>query len=180
VLSDRDLKQLQREYQIINPFIEENIGPASIDLMLGNEFAIVRKERVDIIDPEKDQMYMYEIIKANDYFILHPGEFVLGTTVEEIYVPPEYVAQVDGRSSWGRLGIIVHATAGFIDPGFKGKITLEISNINHVPVKLKVGARIAQIYFTKLTSPAINPYHGKYQGQKTVEVSKVFMDFDKK
>jgi dCTP deaminase len=153
ILSDADLKVAQSLYRLIAPFRKEHMQPASIDLTLGADF--VSEDQRIIVDGG------YE---------LAPREFALGTTVEFVNVPPHLVAQINGRSSWARRGLIVHTTAGFIDPGFNGQITLELYNVGSKTLFLPVGERICQIVFTELTSPAERPYGyeglgSHYQGQ---------------
>ncbi|MCS7201810.1 MAG: dCTP deaminase [Dictyoglomus sp.] len=187
ILSDRDIKNyLERGELIIEPLEnpEEQIQPSSVDLRLGNSFLHFRVEGRAFIDPSKDNpSELMEIIEVRDKepFFLRPGEFVLGTTIETVRLPDFLVARVDGRSSLGRLGIIVHATAGYVDPGFCGQITLELSNINRVPVALYPGMRICQISFYKLTTPAEVPYYkkkgSKYQNQKGPTASRLNIDF---
>lgn len=190
ILSDRDIKKyLQEGKLLIHPIDdpEKQIQPSSVDLRLGNTFLHFRVEGRAYIDPTQDRpQELMEIIEVNDRrpFFLRPGEFVLGTTIETVKLPDDLVARVDGRSSLGRLGIIVHATAGYVDPGFCGQITLELSNINRVPVALYPGMRICQISFYKLTSPAEIPYYkkegSKYQNQKGPTASRLDIDFCKK
>ncbi len=187
ILSDRDIKNyLERKELILEPLenIEEQIQPSSVDLRLGNFFLHFKVEGRAFIDPSKDNPSdLMEIIEVKDKepFFLRPGEFVLGTTIETVGLPDFLVARVDGRSSLGRLGIIVHATAGYVDPGFYGQITLELSNINRVPVALYPGMRICQISFYRLTTPAEIPYYkkkgSKYQNQKGPTPSKLNIDF---
>ncbi len=187
ILSDRDIRNyLEKKDLIIEPLenIEEQIQPSSVDLRLGNSFLHFKVEGRAFIDPSKDNPSdLMEIIEVKDKepFFLRPGEFVLGTTIETVGLPDFLVARVDGRSSLGRLGIIVHATAGYVDPGFCGQITLELSNINRVPVALYPGMRICQISFYRLTTPAETPYYkkkgSKYQNQKGPTPSKLNIDF---
>jgi len=188
ILSDRDIKRyLETGELLIEPLenYEEQIQPSSVDLRLGNSFLHFRVEGRAFIDPAKDNILeLMEIIevKNNEPFFLRPGEFVLGTTIEKVKLPDDIVARVDGRSSLGRLGIIVHATAGYVDPGFCGQLTLELSNINRVPIALYPGMRICQISFYKLTSPAEVPYYkkkkSKYQNQCGPTPSKLNYDFE--
>lgn len=181
VLSDRDIKIALRAGKIIiNPVSEEQIGPSSIDLRLGNKFLIFKHAEVTHINPieiqERDLMEMIKIEEGKS-FIIHPGEFVLGNTMEYIKIPHDIVARLDGRSSWGRLGIVIHSTAGSVDPGFEGQLTLEIANISNVPVMLWPGLRICRLTFDTLTSPAELPYNkrnsSKYLGQTGPSASKI-------
>jgi len=190
ILSDRDIKAYIKEGKLIIAPMDDpkrQIQPSSIDLRLGNTFLHFKVEGRAFIDPTKDSLQdLMGTIEVEDGkpFFLRPGEFVLGTTIETIKLPEDLVARVDGRSSLGRLGVIVHATAGYVDPGFCGQITLELSNINHVPIALYPGMRICQISFYTLTSPAETPYYkkegSKYQNQKGPTASKLDIDFCKK
>jgi dCTP deaminase len=172
ILSDGDLlDRLERGDLVVEPLDdpETQIQPASIDLRLGNRFLEFRRTNIPCIHPDSEREvddYVSEtVIEPGGEFILHPGDFVLGTTKERVEVPPDLVANVEGRSSLGRLAVVVHATAGFIDPGFKGKITLELSNLGTAPVALRPETRISQLVFTELVSPARRPY-GKERGSK--------------
>jgi dCTP deaminase len=176
ILSDVDLRARLEAGDIgVEPIedLELQLQPASIDLRLGSRFAVYRLPQLDCIDTrdrEATRDYTETIdIAEGQAFVLHPGEFALGFTLERIRVPRDLVARVEGRSSVGRLAIVVHATAGFIDPGFEGQITLELSNLGRCAVKLYPGMRISQIVFHTLTTPAERPYGtgrgSKYQGQ---------------
>lgn len=176
ILSDRDLKARISKGDIgIDPLDdpELQIQPASIDLRLGNRFVVYKLPHVPCIDsrdPESVTGYTEEIvIEPGASFTMHPGEFALGSTVERVRVPNDLVARVEGRSSIGRIAIVVHATAGFIDPGFDGEITLELANLGRCAVKLYPGMRISQVVFHTMTSAAERPYGpargSKYQGQ---------------
>lgn len=163
--------------------IFEQIGPASVDFRLGNYFKIYKRDRLQIIDPgEPIPVESVEVIQIADggQFILHPGQFVLGVTIEKIKVPYDLVARCEGRSSLGRLGIIIHSTAGFIDPGFEGTITLEITNINEVPIVLKPGMRIGQFAFETIQGTVVNTYDkrvgSKYMHQVLPEESRIIKD----
>lgn len=169
ILSDRTIKEYLDEGRIsIEPSSLRDIQPASMDLRLSNEFRI----------PEKNY-----IIKGNTY-TLYPGEFILGSTQEYIKIPDDIVARVEGRSSMGRLGVTMHITAGFIDPGFEGRITLEIANLGNSPVRLCAGQRVCQIVFETMTTPASIPYghearDSKYMYQTRPECSRIKQDRDK-
>ncbi len=187
ILSDRDLKARIAEGTIgVSPLDdpELQIQPASIDLRLGARFVVYRLPHVPCIDsrdPKSMTGYTEEIvIDEGEAFVLQPGEFALGSTLERIRVPSDLVARVEGRSSIGRLAIVVHATAGFIDPGFEGEITLELSNLGRCAVKLYPGMRISQIVFHTMTSPAERPYGpqrgSKYQGQTGPVASRLSVD----
>lgn len=166
--------------------IFSQIGPASIDLRLGNTFKIYKKTKISTIDPRDSASIAGMVdtvhIEDGDFFMLHPGQFVLGVTLEKIRVPYDLVARCEGRSSLGRLGIIIHSTAGFVDPGFEGTITLEITNINEVPVKLYPGMRFGQFAFETVQGTVNVPYDqrkgSKYIHQKTPEESRVFQDWE--
>lgn len=184
ILSDKDIKEALKEGKLkIEPFDESQIMPVGVDLRLGNEF---RRFKLDIkshIDPSKDTFEdSTELIKINDNdsFILHPGEFVLGITKEYIELPNDIAARIDGRSSLGRLGIIVHSTAGHVDPEFKGRLTLEISNIGKLPVSLIPNMKFCSLIFEKISSPVEKGYKGKYLGQLSPTTSKISEDFKEK
>jgi len=190
ILSDKDIKECLKSGKIViepleNPDVQ--IQPSSVDLRIGNEFKgfkIIRKPCIDPMDESDIDSYMQSFfIEEGEPFIIHPGEFTLATTYETIKLPPNLVARVEGRSSMGRLGVTMHVTAGFIDPGFYGKITLEISNIGKMPVALYTGQRVCQIVFETMTSPAVRPYghperDSKYMGQKRPESSKIKHDHE--
>lgn len=187
ILSDRDLKaRLAAGDLVVKPFEnpEIQIQPASIDLRLDNHFITYRLPHVPVLDPNDNELLANitetHEVKDGDAFILHPGEFALGSTVEWVRIPHDLVARVEGRSSIGRLAIVVHATAGFIDPGFEGQITLELSNLGRVPVKLYPGMRISQIVLHTMTSAAERPYGpargSKYFGQQGPVTSRISVD----
>lgn len=187
ILSDKDIKSEIKKRRIkISPLVLENIQPASLDVRLGNEFRIFKnstKAFLDVKEPIEDIMELIKVKKGGQ-IIIHPGEFLLGTTVEKVCIPDDIVAQLNGRSSIGRLGIIVHATAGFIDPGFEGFITLEMTNVANIPIALYAGMRIGQLAFTRLTSTAEKPYGpkkgSKYKGQVGPTTSRIWKDFENK
>jgi len=168
ILSDRDIKKLIEEKKIQitpEPNLDEQLGSASLDLRLGDEFAVfehTKKAFIDTRDAESFKgMTRAVAIPEGEAFVFHPGEFVLGVTLEKVCLPSEVAARIDGRSSLGRLGIVIHSTAGHIDPGFEGKIVLEMENIGMIPVLLYPGTRICQLVFEPLSSPTTNPYHLK-------------------
>lgn len=188
ILSDRDIQErLKKGDLVVEPLDDPDlqIQPSSIDLRLGNEFVMYRTTHVPYIDPQDpgtQEEYADRVkIPEGDRFILHPGEFALGSTLERIKLPPDLVAFVEGRSSLGRLAIVVHATAGLCDPGFEGKITLELSNLGKVPVALHPQMRISQIVLHEMKSPAARPYGAergsKYQGQERPELTRIDQDF---
>ena len=185
ILSDRDLRErLSRGDLVVEPLENPDlqIQPASIDLRLDKTFVAFRASRLPCIDPRNIPSDATERLEVADgeSFVLHPGDFVLGSTIERVRIPPDLVARVEGRSSLGRLAIVVHATAGFIDPGFEGQITLELSNLGRTAVKLYPGMRISQIVLHQMTSPAERPYGAargsKYQGQSGPVVSRISHD----
>ena len=185
ILSDVDiLKEIKSKRLRITPFNEKSVQPASYDVTMDNQFRVFKNTQKAYLDVKEDFSEFMELIKIpkGKPLIIHPGEFLLGTTAEKISVPDDLVAQLMGRSSIGRLGIIVHATAGFIDPGFSGFITLEMTNVANIPIALYPGMRIGQVSFTRLTSSAKNPYSAKrgskYSGQKGPTVSRVWRDFE--
>ena len=161
VLSDGTIRRLVAEGRVrIDPWDESMVQPASIDLRLGSSFRVFHNHRIsaiDLADPPKNLTELVEIGDA-DSFVIHPGEFVLGSAQEHVELPNDIVARIEGKSSLGRLGLIVHATAGFVDPGFKGTLTLEITNLTRVPIILWPGKPIAQLSFMTLDRPAERPY----------------------
>ncbi len=188
ILSDRDIKKALETGRVKiespQPELFRYIHASSMDLHLGNVFKLYEHSKFAVIDPKKPETFtgnMRMIIVPDDEpYMVQPGEFVLGVTMETITVPDDLVVRVEGRSSLGRLGIIVHSTAGFVDPGFSGTITLEISNLNRMPIALYPGMRICQIAFEQMTSPAETPYyrkpHSKYQHQVLPEESRLSLD----
>jgi dCTP deaminase len=161
VLSDGTIRRLIAEGRVrVEPFDDSMVQPASIDLRLGSSFRVFHNHRItaiDLADPPKNITELVEI-DPTDSFVIHPGEFVLGSTQEHVELPDDVVARIEGKSSLGRLGLIVHATAGFVDPGFKGTLTLEITNLTRVPIILWPGKPIAQLSFMALDQPAQRPY----------------------
>lgn len=188
ILSDRDLKRRLFEARdlVVRPLDDPDVQvqPASIDLRLGADFLTFRSASVPYIDPAGGEgVAAYterRTVKEGEAFILHPGEFALGSTLEWVELPADLVARVEGRSSLGRLAVVVHATAGFIDPGFQGNVTLELSNLGRLPVALRPGMRVCQLAFYQMTSPAERPYGpargSKYQGQRGPTASRVHED----
>lgn len=185
VLSDHTIKKaLAANTLTIDPLDPDAIQPASVDLRLDSVFRIFRvtsRPYVDVHQPMEDLTELVEI-QSEEPFIIHPGTFCLGSTVETIGVPNDLVARVDGKSSLGRLGLLVHATAGYVDPGWNGKLTLELSNQSQMPIALYYGMRIAQISFLTLTTPVDRPYGSpelgsKYQGQTGPTPSRISREF---
>src|SRR3954449_11902433 len=172
-LSDGTIRRLLEEGRVkIEPFDEAMIQPASVDLKLGPSFRVFHNFRVEAIDLAEPPQGLTEHVEIADDepFVVHPGEFVLGRTAEYVELPDDVVARVEGKSSLGRLGLIVHATAGFVDPGFQGTLTLEITNLTRVPIVLWPAKPIAQLSFMTLDAPAEHPYGSAelgshYQGQ---------------
>lgn len=176
ILSDKTiLKMLDEKSLVINPVTKEQIQPASVDIRLGNTFSVVDDTPSNIITLESQINYKTII---TDTYLIMPGEFVLATTMEYFELPDNLTAFVEGRSSLGRMGLFIQ-NAGWVDPGFKGEITLELYNANRCAIELKAGRRVGQLVFAEMDVPAINPYNGKYQGQMGATGSRVFMDCDK-
>jgi dCTP deaminase len=183
VLSDRDIrKEIESGHLVIDPWEERFLQPASVDLRLGREFRVFRNYRLPYIDPKQEMPNLteLEVIDGDSPFILHPGEFALAVTVEHVEIPDDLVGRLDGKSSLGRLGLIVHSTAGFVDPGFKGRLTLELTNIINLPVALYYEMPVSQISFVRLSSPAEKPYGSggsKYQGQTGPQPSRYYLNY---
>jgi len=160
------------------------VQPSSIDVKVSNLFRVFRNHTAAVLDVKKDLTDLTELVEVKDgeAFMLHPGEFVLGSTLERVAVPSDLVARVEGKSSLGRLGLVIHSTAGFIDAGFDGHVTLELANLANLPMTLYPGMKIGQISFIKMTSPAEKPYGSgakgsKYQGQRGPTPSRYFENF---
>lgn len=191
ILSDKTIKEYLEEGKIvIDPLKDEQqIQPSSVDMRLGDEFKVFKVIRKPYIDP-KDEEDIAEYMESStvpegEAFIIHPNEFALATTQEYYKVPDDLVARVEGRSSMGRLGVTMHVTAGYVDPGFEGRITLEISNIGAMPVALYPGQRVCQLVFETMTTPAELPYghpkrNSKYMKQLKPESSRVKLDYELK
>lgn len=185
LLSDRDIKrQIDDERVVLDPFDPSLIQPSSIDVRLDRLFRLFDNHKYPFIDPAAEQPELTRLVEvdASEPFILHPGEFVLGSTYEQITLPDDVAARVEGKSSLGRLGLLTHATAGFVDPGFSGHVTLELSNVATLPIKLWPGMKIGQLCFFQLTSPAEHPYGSSeygshYQGQRGPTASRSFSSF---
>jgi len=173
ILSDKTLtKMLEKKTLIVEPIEKEQIQPASIAIRLGNTFSIVEDTSTGIINLENE--IKYKTITSDSYILL-PNQFVLATTMEYFDLPDDLTAFVEGRSSLGRMGLFIQ-NAGWVDPGFKGEITLELYNANRCAIELKAGRRVGQLVFAKMDETALNPYNGKYQGQRGATGSRVFMD----
>jgi dCTP deaminase len=180
VLSDATILQLVSDGRIrVDPWDPELVQPASIDLRLGDSFRVFHNHRASAIDLRRPPENLTEevIVEPDQSFVIHPGEFCLGRTLEWVELPDDIVARIEGKSSLGRLGLIVHATAGFCDPGWKGTLTLELNNLTRVPIKLYPGGLIAQLSFMALDRPALRPYGSPelgshYQGQRAATESR--------
>ncbi len=187
LLSDRDiLSEIEAKRIVIEPYDEAMIQPSSIDFRLDRFFRVFENHRYPHIDPAADQSDLTrEVEPAGDEpFILHPGEFVLGSTFEVVTLPDDLAARVEGKSSLGRLGLLTHATAGFVDPGFSGHVTLELANVATLPIKLYPGMKIGQLCFFRLSSPAEHPYGSakygsRYQGQRGPTPSRSYANFQR-
>jgi dCTP deaminase len=185
LLSDRDIKaEISAGRVKVEPFDGAMIQPSSVDVRLDRLFRVFENHKYSVIDPsiEQSDLTREVEVEANEEFILHPGEFVLASTYEVITLPDDIAGRLEGKSSLGRLGLLTHSTAGFIDPGFSGHITLELSNVANLPVKLFPGMKIGQLCLIKLSSPAENPYGSalygsRYQGQRGPTASKSWLNF---
>ena len=187
VLSDRDIRaEIAAGRIVIDPFTPEAVQPSSVDLHLDRRFRVFRNSRYPFIDVRTDQPDMTELVEiaGDDPFILHPGEFVLGSTLERVQLPNDLVARLEGKSSLGRLGLLIHSTAGYVDPGWEGNLTLELSNVANLPITLYDGMKIGQISFQRLSSPAEVGYGdasigSKYRGQRDPTASLYHRDFER-
>ncbi|MET0713848.1 MAG: dCTP deaminase [Mycetocola sp.] len=185
LLSDRDIKAELASGRIgLDPSHPEMVQPSSVDVRLDRYFRLFDNHKYPYIDPAEDQPELTRLIEAkpNEAFILHPGEFVLGSTFEQVSLPDDVAARLEGKSSLGRLGLLTHSTAGFIDPGFSGHVTLELSNVATLPIKLWPGMKIGQLCFFQLSSAAEKPYgsaeySSRYQGQRGPTASRSFQNF---
>ena len=185
LLSDRDIRaEVQSGRVRVEPYDEEMIQPSSIDVRLDRFFRVFENHKYSVIDPSVEQGELTRAVEvgAKEFFILHPGEFVLASTYEVITLPDDLAGRLEGKSSLGRLGLLTHSTAGFIDPGFSGHITLELSNVANLPVKLFPGMKIGQLCLIRLSSPAEHPYGSalygsRYQGQRGPTPSRSWMNF---
>lgn len=186
VLSDHTIKEeLARGRIVVDPLGEDCIQPASVDVHLDKQILVFRNSRRPFIDIREDMSDLTEMEEVDDDrpFMLHPGEFVLGSTLERIELPEDLVARLEGKSSLGRLGLLIHSTAGYVDPGWKGHLTLELSNVSNLPITLYYSMKIGQISYLRLTTPADNLYgsealSSKYQGQTSPTASRVYRDYD--
>ncbi|MPZ87208.1 MAG: dCTP deaminase [Nitriliruptorales bacterium] len=186
ILSDRDLRKLLASGGlVIEPFDERSVQPSSIDLRVGHQFRVFANSRYPYIDVRRPMDGLTELVEAteDEPFILHPGEFVLGSTLENVTLPDDVVGRLEGKSSMGRLGLLIHSTAGFVDAGWSGHLTLELSNVANLPITIYPGMKIGQLCLFQMTSPAEHPYgspelRSKYQGQKGPTPSRYFENFD--
>lgn len=185
LLSDRDIRAaLAAGHLGIEPFDPALVQPSSVDVRLDRYFRVFNNSRYTHIDPALQQDELTTLVEAEDGqpFVLHPGEFVLGSTLERCDLPDDLAGRLEGKSSLGRLGLLTHSTAGFIDPGFTGHITLELSNVANLPITLWPGMKIGQLCLFRLSSPAENPYGSaavasKYQGQRGPTPSRAYLNF---
>jgi dCTP deaminase len=183
ILSDRSIKEAIAAGSIeIEPYDEACVQPSSVDVHVADSFRVFHNARHAYIDVRQEMDDLTELITIEDDgpFILHPGEFVLGSTAERVKIPNDLVARLEGKSSLGRLGLLIHSTAGYVDPGWDGSLTLELSNVANLPITIYPGMRIGQISFFQLTSEAEVPYGSagsKYQGQRGPTASRFFEEF---
>jgi dCTP deaminase len=184
VLSDRTIRRLIEEGRIaVDPFDPDLVQPSSVDMRVDRYFRVFRNSRYPYIDVKLEQEELTELVEVGDEaFILHPGEFVLGSTLERVRLPDDVVGRLDGKSSLGRLGLLIHSTAGFIDPGWDGHVTLELSNVANLPITIYPGMKIGQLSFVQLSEAAERPYGSagigsKYQGQRGPTPSRYWQNF---
>lgn len=185
LLSDRDIRsEIDSGRVALEPYDPGMIQPSSVDVRLDRFFRVFENHKYSVIDPSVEQPDLTRAVETegDEPFILHPGEFVLASTYEVITLPDDIAGRLEGKSSLGRLGLLTHSTAGFIDPGFSGHITLELSNVANLPVKLYPGMKIGQLCLIKLSSPAEHPYGSakygsRYQGQRGPTPSKSYLNF---
>jgi dCTP deaminase len=185
VLSDRVIRRLIEAGRIgIDPYDETLMQPSSLDVRVDTLFRVFRNSRYPYIDVKAEQEELTELVEVtgDEPFILHPGEFVLGSTLERVTLPDDLVARLEGKSSLGRLGLLIHSTAGFIDPGFDGHVTLELSNVANLPITIYPGMKIGQLSFVQMSEPAETPYGSgalgsKYQGQRGPTPSRYWQNF---
>jgi dCTP deaminase len=186
VLSDATIARLLAEGRIeIDPYDEALLQPSSVDVRVDRFFRVFHNNRYPFIDVKVEQSELTELVEVEEEqpFVLHPGEFVLGSTLERIRLPDDLVARLEGKSSLGRLGLLIHSTAGFIDPGWDGHVTLELSNVANLPITIYHGMKIGQLSFVELTEPAETPYGAgklgsKYQGQQGPTPSRYWQNFE--
>ena len=187
LLSDRDIKaEIESGRVGIDPYDEKMVQPSSIDVRLDRFFRVFENHRYPHIDPSEEQPELTRLVEpdADEPFILHPGEFALASTYEVVTLPDDLAARLEGKSSLGRLGLLTHSTAGFIDPGFSGHITLELSNVATLPIKLWPGMKVGQLCLFRMSSPAEHPYGSavygsRYQGQRGPTPSRSWQNFSR-
>ncbi|HEY8180429.1 MAG TPA: dCTP deaminase [Candidatus Limnocylindria bacterium] len=187
VLSDGDIRaEIEAGRIVLDPYVPEAVQPSSVDLHLDNRFRVFRNSRYPYIDVREEQPELTELVEIRDDepFILHPGEFVLGSTLERVELPNDLVARLEGKSSLGRLGLLIHSTAGYVDPGWEGNLTLELSNVANLPITLYDGMKIGQISFQRLSSPVEMAYGdsrlgSRYRGQRDPTASLYHRDFER-
>ncbi len=185
LLSDRDIRsQIDSGRVVLEPWDPAMVQPSSVDVRLDRFFRLFDNHKYPVIDPAQEQPELTRLVEveAGESFVLHPGEFVLGSTYEQVTLPDDVAARVEGKSSLGRLGLLTHATAGFVDPGFTGHVTLELSNVATLPIVLHPGMKIGQLCFFQLSSPSEHPYGSSvrgshYQGQRGPTASRSFANF---
>ncbi|HET6384122.1 MAG TPA: dCTP deaminase [Armatimonadota bacterium] len=185
VLSDRTIKEeIAAGRIVIDPLEPDFIQPSSVDLRVDRKFRVFRGQRHPYIDVRSEMDDLTELVEIEDDvpFILHPGEFVLGSTLERIKLPNDLVARLEGKSSLGRLGLLIHSTAGYVDPGWEGNLTLELSNVANLPITIYYKMKIGQISFNQMTTPVDRPYgspelKSRYHGQSDPTPSRFFRDF---
>ncbi|GAB2462628.1 dCTP deaminase [Xylanimonas ulmi] len=185
LLSDRDIRaELDAGRVVLDPYEPGMLQPSSIDVRLDRYFRLFDNHKYPYIDPSQEQPDLTRLVEVtgDEPFVLHPGEFVLGSTYESITLPDDVAARLEGKSSLGRLGLLTHSTAGFIDPGFSGHVTLELSNVATLPIMLWPGMKIGQTCFFRLSSPAEHPYGAsqygsRYQGQRGPTASRSWQSF---
>jgi dCTP deaminase len=185
ILSDRSIRDaLDAGRIVVDPLDRGDVQPSSVDLRIDKYFRVFRNDTTPYIDPKEPQEDLTEIVEVGDggAFILHPGEFVLGSTLERVALPDDLVARLEGKSSLGRLGLLIHSTAGFVDAGWDGHLTLELSNVANLPIALYPGMKIGQISFFEMTTAAEHPYGSaekgsKYQGQRGPTPSRYYQNF---
>ena len=186
VLSDRTIREYLESGRLeIDPYDPALVQPSSVDVRVSSEFRVFHNNRQPFIDVRRPLADLTDVVTmtGDEPFILHPGEFVLGSTLERIRLPDDLVARLDGKSSLGRLGLLIHSTAGFIDPGWDGHVTLELSNVAKLPITIYPGMKIGQISFMQMTEPAATPYGSsaigsKYKGQEGPTPSRYFKNFE--
>jgi dCTP deaminase len=185
LLSDRDIRaELASGRVVLEPYDEAMVQPSSVDVRIDRLFRLFDNHKYAVIDPAAEQPDLTHLVEvaADEAFVLHPGEFVLASTYEVVTLPDDIAARLEGKSSLGRLGLLTHSTAGFVDPGFSGHVTLELSNVATLPIKLWPGMKIGQLCFFRLSSPAEHPYGdaaygSRYLGQRGPTASRSYLNF---